>query len=239
MSSQRGVLGRWIVGFNAGEGPVKRATLKLFYYVFIILPYPLRRLATAGFIVVALAVKKVAGVEKQNELTPLDEVGTLSFWGVPAVDVGTFTLTIDGEVDHPLVLPYNEVLALPAAEREVRMDCVGGFRNNTVMKGVLLAHLLEVAEVRGSARQAVFHCVDGYYESISLADLRQRQAFLGYSVNGEQVAKLGYPLRLAIPGKYGYKWAKWVHRVELVSAEGKGYWESRGLPDRADVGDIW
>ncbi len=218
---------------------MKRVTLKLFYYVFIILPYPLRRLATAGFIVVTLAAKRLTGVEGQNDLTPLEDMGTLSFWGVPRVDVDAFSLVVDGEVERPLALPYQELLELPAVEREVRTDCVGGFRNNTVMKGVPVTNLLKAARVKPSARRAVFHCADGYYESIPISDLRDRQAFLVYSVNGEKVARLGYPMRLAIPGKYGYKWAKWVHRVELIPDERKGHWESRGLPDRADVGDIW
>ncbi len=239
MASQRGALGRWVIRFNAGESRLKRVTLKLSYYLFIILPYPLRRLATAAFIIVVLAAKKVAGVEKQSELTPLEEVGTLSFWGVPELEAHLFTLTIDGEVDRPVVLRYDQVLEMPSVEREVRMDCVGGFRNNTVMKAVLLAHLFDLAQVRGSARRAVFHCADGYHGSVPLVELLQREAFLAYSVNGEHLDKLGYPLRLAVPGKYGYKWAKWVQRVELVGDERKGYWESRGLPDSANVGDTW
>lgn len=213
--------------------------MRLFYYAFIVLPYPLRRVATAAFIIAVLAMKRLTAVEKRNELTALGEVGTLSFWGVPTVDVHSFTLTIDGQVDRPMVLRYDELLELPAVERAVRMDCVGGFRNNTVMKGVALAHLLDLAQVRGTACRTAFHCADGYHESIPLEELLQHEAFLAYSVNGERVDKLGYPLRLAIPGKYGYKWAKWVHRVELVADERKGYWEGRGLPDRANVGDIW
>ncbi len=237
--TQRSAISRWITRFNAGDGRLKRATLKVSYYAFIVLPYPLRRVATAAFIIVVLAIKRLTGVEKRNELTPLDDVGTLSFWGVPEVDVHSFTLTIDGEVDHPVVLRYDQVLELPAVDRTVRMDCVGGFRNNIVMKGVTLAHLFCLSQARGSACRAVFHCADGYSESIPLVELLQHEAFLAYSVNGEHVAKLGYPLRLAVPGKYGYKWAKWVRRVQLVADERKGHWEQRGLPDRANVGDIW
>ena len=37
----------------------------------------------------------------------------------------------------------------------------------------------------------------------------------------------GLGLRVA-PGKYGYKWAKWVVRIELVAGSPKGYWEQRG-----------
>lgn len=237
--TQRSAVSRWFVRFNAGEGWLKRATLRLSYYAFIVLPYPLRRVATAMFVLTALAMKKLTGVEQRNELTPLDDVGTLSFWGVPRMDAHSGTLTIDGEVERPVELCYDRLLELPATERTVRMDCVGGFRNNTVMKGVPVAHLFDLAEVRRSARRAVFHCADGYSESIPVPDLIQQEAFLAYSVNGEGVDKLGHPLRLAIPGKYGYKWAKWVERIELVGSERKGYWESRGLPDRANVGDIW
>jgi len=236
--AHRSTVRRWFIRFNAGDGWLKRTTLRLSYSVFIVLPYPLRRVATAAFIISVLAMKRLTGVERQNELTPLEEVGTLSFWRVPKVDVRSFTLTIDGAVGHPLVLRYDQLLELPAVEREVRMDCVGGFRNNTVMKGVPLAHLLDLAEVQDTTRRAVFHCVDGYRESIPLVELKHG-ALLVYSVNGAQVEKLGYPLRLAIPGKYGYKWAKWVQRVEFVADDRKGHWEARGLPDRANVGDIW
>ena len=126
-----------------------------------------------------------------------------------------------------------------SVKREVRMDCVGGFRNKSIMDGIPLAILLERADLRPTARRAIFHCADGYYTSISLADLAERRAFLAHRVNGEAVGRPGYPLRLAVPGKYGYKWAKWLVRIELVADERKGYWERLGLPDRADVGDIW
>ena len=237
--TQRSAVSRWFVRFNASNWLLKRIILRLSYYAFIVLPYPLRKVATLLYILTVLAIKKLAGVENQNELTPLDEVGTLSFWGVPRVDAHSATLTIDGEVERPVELRYDQLLELPAVERTVRMDCVGGFRNNTVMKGVSVADLFDLAEVRRSARRATFHCADGYIESIPVPDLIQYEAFLVYSVNGEKVDRLGHPLRLAIPGKYGYKWAKWVQRIELVDDERKGHWESLGLPDRANVGDLW
>ncbi len=102
--AHRSAVSRWIIRFNAGDSRLKRTTLRLSYYTFIILPYPLRRLASAAFIIWALAMKRLTGVERQNELTPLEEVGTLSFWRVPKLDVRSFTLTIDGAVGHPLVL---------------------------------------------------------------------------------------------------------------------------------------
>ena len=119
------------------------------------------------------------------------------------------------------------------------MDCVGGYRNNTIMEGVPLKVLLDGAGVMPGVQRAVFHCADGYYSSLELQELIQREAFLAYSMNGEGIPKSGFPLRLAIPGKYGYQWAKWVVWIELANDQRKGHWAALGLPDRGDLGDVW
>ena len=85
----------------------------------------------------------------------------------------------------------------------------------------------EVAIVQPTtdARRAVFHCADGYVEASPLADLDAADAILVYSTNQTSDNRLGYPLRLAITGKYGYKWPKWIQRIEIapttVSATGR------------------
>ncbi len=216
-----------------------RTLLRAMYYPWRVLPYPLRRGATALFIVLVLVAKKLFRVDAQNELTPTDLLGNLSFWGVPGIDPDQYTLIIDGAVAQARTLSLDENRALPAASRPVRMDCVGGFRNNSVMDGVLLQDLLEGCGADPNARRAIFHCADGYYAALDLEDLFRNEAFLAYKINGEEIAKFGFPLRLAIPGKYGYQWAKWVTRIELVTDETKGYWAILGLPDRGDVGDVW
>ncbi len=118
------------------------------------------------------------------------------------------------------------------------MDCVGGLRNNMMMRGVSLAALLERAEPKPEADTAIFHCDGGYFTTHPLADLAETDAFLAYEINGKQTPVHGFPLRLVAPNKYGYKWAKWVVRIELASGSPLGYWEQRGLPNRAWVGDI-
>jgi DMSO/TMAO reductase YedYZ molybdopterin-dependent catalytic subunit len=116
---------------------------------------------------------------------------------------------------------------------------VGGSCNNFVMTGVAFATLIERAQPGPDAQTAVFHCAEGYFTSLPVEALSETEAFLAYAVSGEEMSVHGYPLRLAVPGRYGYKWAKWVVRVELVAGRSLGYWERRGLPDRARVGDIW
>ncbi len=133
----------------------------------------------------------------------------------------------------------EQLQALPGVSRQVRQDCVGGFRNNSIMTGVALQTLLDISGVDSDARRAVFHCADGYYSSLELNELLDREAFLAYEINHQKISQFGYPLRLVAPGKYGYQWAKWVRRIELVPDQRKGHWARLGLPDRGDVGDIW
>ncbi len=142
------------------------------------------------------------------------------------LDIESFTLTIEGEADRPVVLRYEELLELPAVERTVPMSCMGGSREDAVVKGVTVARLFALARVRDTARLAIFSCADGHEESVPLIDLLQNEAFLVYAVSGEQVDKPEYPLRLCIPGKFACHWAKGVERLELVGEQREGCSES-------------
>jgi hypothetical protein len=59
---------------------------------------------------------------------------------------------------------------------------------------------------------------------------------LAFEMNGVELPlDHGYPLRLVVPGKYGYKWVKWITHIEVIDYDYKGYWESRGWDDEADI----
>ena len=149
----------------------------------------------------------------------------------------SFILKIEGEADRPVALRYEELLELPAVERTVPMSCAGGTREDAVVKGVTLAHLLALARVRDTARLAIFFCADGHEESVPLIDLIQREAFLVHTVDEEHADKPEYPVRLCIPGKFACHWAKGVERVELVGEQRQERSEGGHPPDRAGVGD--
>jgi len=215
-----------------------RYSLRTLYYIWRILPYPVRKIGTALFIVNVLFQKKLFRIDEQNKLTPNNKLGILSFWGVPEIDLVDYRLLIEGAVTRPISLSFQEISSLPSVKQQVRMDCVGGFRNNSVMEGVSFSTLLGPAVISPKAQRAVFHCADGYHVAVDIQDLRDLGAFLVYSVNGQANPQLGFPLRLAVPGKYGYQWAKWVVRIELVTDRRRGHWPRLGLPDRGNVGDI-
>jgi DMSO/TMAO reductase YedYZ molybdopterin-dependent catalytic subunit len=153
------------------------------------------------------------------------------------MDTPSFTLAVDGEVDHPVVLRREDIAGLPLVERTVCPDCYGGLqRDSHLVKGLLLVDLLELARVRDCATSAIFYSADGYWETASLLELLEQDAFLACQTNGGQVHPLDSLPRLAIPGKYGYKWVKWVHLVRLVAGEPGGL-EHPAPPSAGAQGD--
>ncbi len=129
------------------------------------------------------------------------------------------TLTVDGAVERALSLSYSELLALPAIEREVTLDCGKGTRTASTMKGPAVLRLIEMAEARDSACLAVFYCTDGHRENMSIADLLRCEAFLAFCPDDESPVAGAPGVRLVVPGKFGERWAKFVERIEIVADE--------------------
>ena len=215
--------------------------LRAIWLPWILMPYPLRKRATSAGIWSVLLLKRSTGVDRsqgQDTPTPTKKLFTLSFWGVPRITPEEFTLTVDGNVNRPLRVSLDDLRNFPVMDRQVALECVGGLQNIIAARGVALAAILDRVEPMTNASTAVFHCADGYFTTHPLKDLLETEAFLAYEINGQETPAHGYPLRLVAPGKYGYKWAKWVVRVELAMGSPMGYWEQRGLPDQAWVGDL-
>jgi DMSO/TMAO reductase YedYZ molybdopterin-dependent catalytic subunit len=182
-------------------------------------------------------------------LTPNDEF-FITFWKDPSVgvDIDTWRLEIDGLVDNPLSLSYDEVLALPAIEEIRTLECIGNpvggdLIGNAVWAGIYLEDLLEQVGVQSRAIRAQFAAADGYWTSVDLEWITQRGVLLAYAMNGEPLSpKHGYPLRILIPGLYGQKMPKWITRIRFTDEIVLGYWEDRGWSDVAAVrtnSQIW
>jgi DMSO/TMAO reductase YedYZ molybdopterin-dependent catalytic subunit len=110
---------------------------------------------------------------------------------------------------------------------------------------VPLGKVLDEAKPKLDARFVVFHCFDTierslsgsvkYYESIDMIDAYHPQTILAYGLNDKPLPVAnGAPLRVRVERQLGYKMAKYVHTIELVSSfadieGGKGgYWEDNG-----------
>ena len=88
--------------------------------------------------------------------------GGQCFRGTPQLDPEHYRLEVAGTVRAPMSFSFTQIRQLPSSAREVRMDCVGGFRNNSVMEGTPLKALLDLTGYQPETRRAVFQCADGY-----------------------------------------------------------------------------
>jgi len=157
--------------------------------------------------------------------------------GVPIIDLNTFKLEITGLVDYPYTLTWNEIQTFPAAYTDtILMYCVEGWEVWGNWKGILVKDLMDKARMQPEAKYIYFSCADSYSTALPVSYALKYNAMLAYEVNGSPLKEQdGFPLRLIAFGKYGYKWAKWVTKLEAVEKSRKGFWEMRGYSDQADV----
>jgi DMSO/TMAO reductase YedYZ molybdopterin-dependent catalytic subunit len=157
--------------------------------------------------------------------------------GVQRVNVANYRLAIAGLVENPLQLKYEEVLALEPYERRITLYCVEGWDATVLWKGVRIMEIIDMAKTKAQANTLIFHCVDGYTTSLPLQTVKDRDLILAYSANGLDLPpELGYPFIVVAEDKIGYKWARWVNRIELSDNQGyKGFWEQNGYSNDADV----
>ncbi len=184
---------------------------------------------------------------KKPELPPGQrEIKALLRWNIdhpgitpenPKIDLEKWTLTIDGEVNKPLELRWQDFIMLPVAESTSNFHCVEGWSvKNCRWEGVKFGTLAQTVEPKEDAKNVTFRCADGYTTSLSLEDLLQDNVLLAYRLNGKPLeVPFGGPLRLVVPDKYAYKSAMWVERITFTKAKELGYWEKRGYSDTADV----
>lgn len=164
-------------------------------------------------------------------------VGDPAYQAHLAQGFGRWALRVDGLVRQPLTLPLSALKAMPQRTQVTRHDCVEGWSAIGKWQGPQLGTVLAMAGLLPAARYAVFHCADvlmgkPYYESIDLIDAFHPQTILAWRMNDAPLAQpYGAPLRLRVERQLGYKHAKYVMRIELVSSlaglyGGKGgHWE--------------
>jgi len=169
-------------------------------------------------------------------LTPNEKFFTIQKGRIPKVNIEGWRLIVDGQVEKPLSLSYDELAAMPQVRLTEILECYdnppgGNFIGVVEWEGVLVSRLLEMAKAKNNASTLIFHSLDGYSTNHSLNYVKKACVFLALKMNGETLPiEHGYPVRLVAPGMYGYKWAKWVHRIEVTERKKLGYWEKRGIP---------
>ena len=159
---------------------------------------------------------------------------------MPTFDPGTWRLRIDGLVERPLELTYDQLLALPRAEQVSDFHCVTGWSvDNVHWAGVRFRDLFAAVRPTSDAVALTFVSAERpYVDSLTLDDALLSDVMLAYEMDGEPLTRAhGAPVRVVIPEMYGYKGVKWVEQITLAPVLETGYWEEHGYDSDAWIGD--
>jgi DMSO/TMAO reductase YedYZ molybdopterin-dependent catalytic subunit len=187
--------------------------------------------------VTALATRE--GSRSMTEITPVADFYVVSknLAGDPVVDAAGWHLVLPDGAS----LTYSELLALPAAEVELTLECIsneigGTLISNGRWRGPRVADLLAAHGAdHPDARWLLMEAADGYTESFPLGELTADH-LLATHLNGDGLTPAhGFPARFIFPGHYGMKQPKWVTRLRLSATDQRGYWEQNGWDERAVV----
>lgn len=160
-----------------------------------------------------------------------------SIRGVQQIDPASYRLVVDGLVEKPLSLSLEQTARLPRSRKVVRIDCLEGWSVTALWEGFLVSDLLKLAGPRPPAKIAIFHAVDGYTTSLPLDYLVSKKILLADTINGIVLPPAnGYPFQLVAEAKWGYKWIRWVNRIELSDNTAyRGTWEKQGYSNKGDA----
>ncbi len=163
---------------------------------------------------------------------------------VPRLDPAEWSLRVHGMVEREVTLTWDQLLAGPLHEADVTLACVsnpvgGDLVGNARWLGLPVRDVLARAGVDADADMVLSRSVDGFTASTPLEALTDdRDSLLAVGMNGEPLPlEHGFPVRLVVPGLYGYVSAtKWVTELEVTRFDrATAYWTTRGWSERGPI----
>lgn len=199
-------------------------------------------LITSGCGLTGNGITELASVEVREyqgeDLSSIRDFRENSIAGVQRIDIEDYALDITGLVEHPTDYTYDEVIAeFPSYKKVVTLDCVEGWSAKILWEGILVSNLLETADVLPAAEIVIFHAYDGYTTSLPIDYIIDNNLLLAYKMNDVVMPpERGFPFQLVAESKWGYKWIKWITKIEVSDDTSyRGFWESRGYSNDADL----
>jgi DMSO/TMAO reductase YedYZ molybdopterin-dependent catalytic subunit len=148
---------------------------------------------------------------------------------VPSVDASGFRLLVGGRVRQPGSWTLEQLASLPQQEQITRHICVEGWSAIGRWGGVPFAHFLNRVGADLSSKYVGFKCADDYYESIDMPTALHPQTILALTYDGQTLPpKYGFPMKLRMPTKLGYKNPKHIVEIFVTNEYPGGYWEDQG-----------
>lgn len=148
----------------------------------------------------------------------LSLVDGLHVTGTPVkVDIESYRLKVEGDVENPLALSFDEILAMEAQQIYAELNCPGFFTDVGYWTGVRVRDILAKAGVSEDAAAVEFIALDKSYKKQLPLDLVQEDGFLiAYKFNDKIFPPVhGYPLRVVAKGEPGSVWVKWLGEIRV------------------------
>jgi DMSO/TMAO reductase YedYZ molybdopterin-dependent catalytic subunit len=147
----------------------------------------------------------------------------------PEVDGETYKLEVGGMVDDKKSWSLPELYALPQEKQITRHVCVEGWSLIGSWTGARLSDFLKRVGADTRAKYVWFQCAEGYSNTIDMATALHPQTQMSFKFADETLPrKFGFPMKVRIPTKLGFKNPKHVIAMHVTNKDLGGYWEDRG-----------
>lgn len=155
-----------------------------------------------------------------------------AFYGedeVREIDGGSFRLEVAGLVADRRKWSLAELRAMPQIDQVTRHICVEGWSAIGKWGGVSFGSFLRLVGADLTAKYVGFKCSDDYFTSIDMPTALHPQTTLALTYDGQPLPpKYGYPMKLRMPTKLGYKNPKHIQAIFVTNTYPGGYWEDQG-----------
>ena len=148
---------------------------------------------------------------------------------VRVIDGSTYKLELAGMIREKKPWTLPELYALPQVSQVTRHICVEGWAAIGKWSGVRFSEFLQRVGADTTAKYVGFQCADDYYGSIDMATALHPQTQLSFKFADELLPpKYGYPMKLRVPTKLGFKNPKHIAAIFVTNEYPGGYWEDKG-----------
>jgi len=173
---------------------------------------------------------KLAPTYKESDLTrPFPFNGYYSEDEAPVVDPATWKLEIAGLVDNKKSWTLDELYALPEVSQITRHVCVEGWSAIGSWQGAVLSDFLKRIGADTRAKYVWFKCAEGYTNTIDMPTALHPQTQMTFKYDNKLLPRAyGFPMKIRIPTKLGFKNPKYVVAMEVTNTDRGGYWENQG-----------
>jgi DMSO/TMAO reductase YedYZ molybdopterin-dependent catalytic subunit len=147
----------------------------------------------------------------------------------PEVDADDYKLIVGGLVDNKKSWALDELYALPQETQITRHVCVEGWSAIGKWTGTPLRAFLQLVGADTWAKYVWFRCAEGYSTSIDMPTALHPQTQMTFQFDGQALPrKYGFPMKVRIPTKLGFKNPKYVMEMAVTNKYLGGYWEDQG-----------